>query len=386
MKIAYYCPLKPPDHPVPSGDRRVARLLRRALQWAGHKVELVSRFRSFEGDGDAAKQAALAKKGAAAARKLIDALMAQTPGQRPDVWLTYHLYHKAPDHLGPAVCRALGIPYVVVEPSFAPKQEDGPWAAGHEAVRAALRQADHVLTLNPDDEECVRPVLRPAAGLTYLPPFLEQAEYLRARERRDEHRAAWAVQAGAETGRTWLLAVAMMRAGDKLASYELLADALRRAGPGNAALLIAGGGPAEKEVRAAFKGAPVPVHWLGQLDAADLPGLYAAADLFVWPAIREAFGMSILEAQAAGLPVIAGGTPGVTEVVADGSTGLLPPPGDADAFAAAIRTLAAPDARAPMAAAAVEKVAHRHDIGCAAHKLVQTLRAVTGTGQPRAAQ
>ena len=46
MQIAFYAPLKPPDHPVPSGDRRVAQLLWQALQMGGHEPVLASRFRS----------------------------------------------------------------------------------------------------------------------------------------------------------------------------------------------------------------------------------------------------------------------------------------------------------------------------------------------------
>ena len=62
----------------------------------------------------------------------------------------------------------------------------------------------------------------------------------------------------------------------------------------------------------------------------------AAADLYLWPAINEAYGMAFLEAQAAGLPVIAGRTGGVPAVVAADETGLLTPVGDAHAFAAAV--------------------------------------------------
>ena len=46
MHVAFYAPMKPPDHPVPSGDRRMARLLMQALAHAGHRVVLASRFRS----------------------------------------------------------------------------------------------------------------------------------------------------------------------------------------------------------------------------------------------------------------------------------------------------------------------------------------------------
>src|ERR1700739_2641799 len=60
MRIAFYAPLKPPDHPVPSGDRRVAQLFFRALRLAGHVPTLASRFRSYEGDGDTLRQSQLA--------------------------------------------------------------------------------------------------------------------------------------------------------------------------------------------------------------------------------------------------------------------------------------------------------------------------------------
>ncbi len=67
MRIAFYAPLKAPSHPVPSGDRRMAKLLISALEQAGHRVGVASDFRSFEGAGDQAVQAALAMAGEAEA-------------------------------------------------------------------------------------------------------------------------------------------------------------------------------------------------------------------------------------------------------------------------------------------------------------------------------
>ena len=58
---------------------------------------------------------------------------------------------------------------------------------------------------------------------------------------------------------------------------------------------------------------------VGALPAAALPEIYAAADLYVWPACNEAYGMALLEAQAAGVPVVAGAEGGVPDIVADGS-------------------------------------------------------------------
>ena len=57
MRIAFHAPLKPPDHPVPSGDRRMAQLLMAALAARGHEVALATRLRSFDRDGDARRQA-----------------------------------------------------------------------------------------------------------------------------------------------------------------------------------------------------------------------------------------------------------------------------------------------------------------------------------------
>ena len=96
--------MKPPDHPVPSGDRRMARAFMALLADLGHEVELASRFRSYDGAGDPARQARLEWLGGRLAARLLRRYR-QRP---PDLWFTYHLYHKAPDWLGPVVSRALG--------------------------------------------------------------------------------------------------------------------------------------------------------------------------------------------------------------------------------------------------------------------------------------
>ena len=84
------------------------------------------------------------------------------------------------------------------------------------------------------------------------------------------------------------------------------------------------------------------VHFLGQ--RRDIPDLLAALDIFVLPSHSEGVSLALLEAMAAGLPVIATAVGGLPEVVTDGENGLLIPPKDPEALAAALaRLLADPD-------------------------------------------
>ena len=346
MRIAFYAPLKAPTHPVPSGDRRVAGLLLQALRHAGCEVELASELRSYEGRGETHKQQLIREQGQIEAARLIQRWLAKPLGERPQVWFTYHLYYKAPDWIGPLVCAELGIPYVLCEASFAPKRANGPWHLGHEAVASAIARAALVLAPTPEDMACVRAVAGPQTQIARLPPFLDAGPFAAARRARDQARSSLAAGQSLDAAQPWLLAVGMMRQGDKLASYLELAKALELLADMPWQLLLVGDGAARAQVRAAFDWAqPQRVHFLGQRDALDMPGIYASADLCVWPAVNEAYGMALLEAQAAGLPVVACEVRGVPEVVCTDQTALLSPAGDATAFAAAVRALLSEPAR-----------------------------------------
>jgi glycosyltransferase involved in cell wall biosynthesis len=380
VRIAFYAPLKPPDHPVPSGDRAVARLLMEALSRAGHQVDLASRFRSRDRAGDMDRQRRIETLGAALSRRLLRRYGRACADRRPDLWFTYHLYYKAPDWIGPTVSRALGIPYVVAEASLAPRRAAGPWSLGHRAAEEALSAADTVVTLNPDDAECL------PAGLSQvtLAPFLDAGPFARAAADRDSHRSALARRLALDPASPWLLTVAMMRPGDKSESYRALAHALTRLEGSAWQLVVVGGGPARATVQAMFASpGEGRVRFAGVVPERDLPRYYAASDLMVWPAVNEAFGMALLEAQAAGLPVVAGRVRGVPAVVEDGLTGVLTQPGDAAEFASAVAGLLAdPARRRAMAAAAGARVQAGHTLDAAARALDRVVRsAVESSGR-----
>lgn len=362
VKIAFYAPLKPPDHPVPSGDREIARHLMSALGMARHDVLLASRFRSFDATGNAARQSRLRVLGT----RLADRLIARyRDADRPQLWFTYHLHHKAPDHLGPRVSRALRIPYVVAEASIAPSQREGPWAAGFADAYAAIQSADLVVFVNPKDVCEVRRARGNNAAWAMLPPFIDASRFGNLAKRAHSESDA----------PLRLVTVAMMRSGAKLSSYRLLAAALVQLGDVNYTLTVVGDGPARDDVHAAFARTSERVSFIGALPPTEIAAFLATCDVFVWPAIGEAIGLALIEAQACGLPVVAGATPGVATVVVDGVAGVLAPEGDAAAFATALRRLAL-DAplRRQMADQARAHVLANHDIGAAATRLDALLR------------
>ena len=366
MRVAFYAPMKSATSPVPSGDRQMARNLVRALEIAGHQVQVPSRFVSRDGTGDSLRQERLAGLGAA----LVDRLVRRWDGggDVPQAWFTYHVYHKSPDWLGPRIRSRLGIPYVIAEASHAPKQAGGRWAIGYRGAEMAIRAADAVIGLSSNDAACVLPLLSQPERYHRLLPFTDVRPF----------------SAAAATGRARgagpatvpvVLAVAMMRRGDKLASYRQLARAMQSLVDLPWTMLIVGDGPARGEVEAAFGGLPPDrVRWAGAVPGSDLPDICACADLMVWPAVNEAYGMALLEAQSAGLPVIAGRSGGVADIVCDGETGLLTEPGDVAALAGAARTLLL-DAglRRRMSGAALGKTQAEHDLGAAARLLGSVL-------------
>ncbi|MEP4378126.1 MAG: glycosyltransferase family 4 protein [Alphaproteobacteria bacterium] len=383
MRIAFYAPMKPPDHPVPSGDRHLARLLLLALRHAGHKPELVSRFVSRDGAGDPDRQARLRVLGEKFAARLIRRLAARPPHERPEAWFTYHVYHKAPDWIGPPVADSLGIPYIITEASTAPKRAGGPWDIGYRGANAAIARADAILTLNSDDWDCLQPVATPPVLHRRMFPFVDAAPFTAAAARRGNLRDALIRDTGWPADALILLAVGMMRAGAKQDSYEQLAAALPQLDGGNWRLLVAGDGPRRAEIEATLEAAaPGRVRLLGTLQPERLAETYALADILVWPAVDEAFGIALLEAQAAGLPVIAGKARGVPDIVGSGVTGLLPAPGDPDAFAAAVRRLMDDsDLRARMGTAAMRRIGAKFDLPTAAAMLDSTLNTVSIAGR-----
>jgi glycosyltransferase involved in cell wall biosynthesis len=241
-------------------------------------------------------------------------------------------------------------------------------------VAEAISDAACIICLNPADAECIAGLRGNDRHIHHLAPFIDTEPSATAAGRREALRDELVRSLGIAPSTPWIATTAMMRMGDKLASYRLLGRALRNIQELPWILLVAGDGEARTEIEQALD-FPGRVRYLGRQDREGLDRLHAAADIGAWPAINEAFGMALLEAQAAGLPLVAGGRPGVRQIVRENETGLLTPEGDAEAFAQAIAgLLAAPDRRMKMRKKALEITSCEHNLKLASKSLDRILR------------
>jgi glycosyltransferase involved in cell wall biosynthesis len=123
-------------------------------------------------------------------------------------------------------------------------------------------------------------------------------------------------------------------------NHRLLIEAFARVATGreDVHLVLAGGGDrSHLQAYAEQLGVGPKVRFLGV--RTDIPDVLAASDAFVLASKYEGNPLCIMEAMAAGLPVVAPSVGGIPELVSSGVEGILVPPGDADALSAAMQTI-----------------------------------------------
>lgn len=352
-RVAFFAPLKPPNHPTPSGDREMARNLMSVIGARGAQVDLVSDMRIYDKTGDRAVQSALRANAELEVERLVETL----PGC--DLWVTYHNYYKAPDLIGPAVCRARGIPYVQIESTRASSRLTGPWAEFAALAHDACDAASIIFYLTANDLITLQRDRSGNQQLVHFPPFLPRATL---------------PDPSSLTGP--MLSVGMMRAGDKLASYRIIEQTLARL-QGDWRLDIVGDGPARPAVEEMMAPFGDRVRMLGQLDRQALARSYGDASLFFWPGVNEAFGMVYLEAQAAGLPVVAQDRPGVRDVL-EPSAQPSPDQGPEALAQGLARLLGDADLRSRRAAEARKRIARFHLAPTATERFWSPVRDLLG--------
>ena len=139
----------------------------------------------------------------------------------------------------------------------------------------------------------------------------------------------------------------------------------------DATFVVVGDGP----LRAPLAAAAGPnVRFLGFRE--DMPGVYASLDVLVQPSLREGMPMTILEAMASGLPVVATRVGAAGDVIDNGGTGMLVPARDVAAMTAAVRSLLRDDHG--IGAAARQEVARNYTVDVMAGRYADAYRSVLG--------
>jgi glycosyltransferase involved in cell wall biosynthesis len=278
-----------------------------------------------------------------------------------DLWFTYHSYYKAPDLLGAVAAQRMGLPYVIFQGIYSTKRRRG-WKTfpGFYLNKRSLCAARHIFTNKKLDLLNLKRLI-PEHKITYIAPGLIPADFCFDAGARAELRRI--LNLGHDPV---VFSAAMFRSDVKT---EGLTWVIRTCGElyrrGNPLWLVIAGDGKEKNKLQQLADAHLPqrVRFVGRIARSEMYRYYSAADLFVFPGIRESLGMVFLEAQACGLPVVAFENAGVPEAVQDGKTGLLVPTYAANPFAEAIdRLLKDAPLRRKMSKAAQAYVRQNHDL------------------------
>jgi len=152
-------------------------------------------------------------------------------------------------------------------------------------------------------------------------------------------------------------------------------------------LVVVGDGPERPMLERRARALGVPTEFAGGVPRAQLPRRYGDAEIFVAPSTDgESFGVSLLEAMACGLPIVASRIPGYRETLRDSGAALLFDPGSARALAAALVTLAGDAVRRERMGEMGARFARRFDWELVAGQVEEVYRGVLGaTRRGRAA-
>jgi len=367
MRISFYAPFKPLGHLHPSGDLVIGTGLFEYLHNRGHRLMVASDCRVRWIYWTPWRWPELLRETRRAAGR--------TRRFRPDVWLTYHAYYKAPDLLGPSISTRQDIPYVIFQGAFSTKRRKKiKTLPGYLLNKRSLCAARHVFSNRRVDLLNLGRLL-PHRNISYVAPGIYPEAFSFDGEARADLRKDW--NAGDDPV---ILSAAMFRPGVKT---EGLSWVIRACGKlfrrGRRFQLVIAGDGAEKEKlhRLAEKHLPGKVTFLGKVAREHMYRFYSAGDIFIFPGIRESLGMVFLEAQSCGIPVIAFRNGGIPEVVRDGKTGLLTPLFDLDPFAGAIEKLITDTVlRRQMGVAARAHVRENHDLDSNYEKVEEVLEAI----------
>lgn len=189
--------------------------------------------------------------------------------------------------------------------------------------RFAYRYASKVVANSGAAAEILRGEGLPASAVVVVPNGLDARAYGEAAPRNTCHRVITVANLRPEKSHeTLIVAAAMLATSCPHLRYQIVGDGARRR---------------ELEALARAQGVERIMEFVGHRE--DVPALLASSDVFVLPSRSEACPNGVLEAMAAGLPVVASAVGGLLELIESGRTGVLVPPSDPEPLARALKAL-----------------------------------------------
>lgn len=270
-----------------------------------------------------------------------------------------HLHGYGASNFGRIVARMLGIPAVVHEHFIDPRVP--PYQRAADRLLAPLTSWGFAVS------EAVRGFMvaqrwMPAARVEVVPNGAPLDPFAQAARRGSDEAAAARRSLGVPVDEP-VVAIVGRLAPVKNHDLFLRAAALVVSRIPRVSFVIVGEGELEPALRKQVSELNLGRHVVFAGYRADIPAVLGAVDLLVSTSQNEGFGLTLIEAMAAGCAVVATAVGGIPEVIADGRTGILVPPADAAASAEAwLRLLSDPRARASLGAAAEREAVQRFDV------------------------
>jgi D-inositol-3-phosphate glycosyltransferase len=227
---------------------------------------------------------------------------------------------------------------------------------GEESV---IREADRILAATPTEAGHLHDLYEaPTARIRLVPPGVDTTLF------RPLDRAEALARLGLSGSRVVLFAGRLQPLKAPDVAIRAFAEAVRRLPSDDLTLVLVGGPSGDGGARrdlvalAAAQGVGDRVVFLPPRPHAEMPWIYASADVLLMPSRSESFGLVALEAQACGIPVVAASVGGLRHVIREGSTGFLVPGDDPAVYAERLlRVLTGPGTAAALSRGAVAHAA-----------------------------
>ena len=354
MKIAFYCPMKPIDHVLPSGDRLIPKDLYEYLIKNGYEAFILSSFRTLFFHKKTIRYIVLYLP-YHFLKSLIMVLK-----EKPDIFLSYHVKRVTPDFLGPLLSAIMKKPYYIFDGNDSVSDHN---QLNSRIARYSTKYAfSNVVRIFLNRTNAFQAMAKNVGvdRVCYVKPSINIDDY--------KEYSCTTVQERYQIDNNVpiISSCAMCRTGRKAESIRFLIDCLERLKSKSIKFVwIHAGGSGEFENLkdyAKTKLGDIAI-MPGIMEENDVHALMEASDVFAFPGINEVLGMVYLEAQYYQTPVVAFDNGGINEVVKNNITGFLVPPMDIDAYVNAIDTLLSdPVKRLNMGREAKKSVINDHDI------------------------